>query len=101
MVTEPEVVGDPEPEPALALEPEATEREPEAPTTVVVTRTLPRTRPAVDVTWDPDGGRIPWWRRMRAAAGLGLATALLGASLAAMVGVGLLLAALLLDRALG
>jgi hypothetical protein len=53
------------------------------------------------VAWDPDAARIPWWRRLRAAAGLGLASAVLGAVLAALVGVGLLLAALLIDRALG
>jgi hypothetical protein len=38
---------------------------------------------------------------MRAAAGLGVASAVLGAALAALVGLGLLVAALLLDRALG
>jgi hypothetical protein len=87
--------------PVAPPEPAPVRQEPRSSAVATATRPLPRTRPDADVAWDPDGGRIPWWRRLRAAAGLGVASALLGAVLAALVGVGLLLAALALDRALG
>jgi hypothetical protein len=48
-----------------------------------------------------DEDRRPWWLRLRAAAGLSVLVVALGVSAAALLGVGALALAALLDRALG
>lgn len=48
-----------------------------------------------------DQDRRPWWLRLRAVAGLGVLVVVLGVSAAALLGLGALGVASLLDRALG
>jgi hypothetical protein len=55
----------------------------------------------VQTTEATDEDRRPWWLRLRAAAGLSVLVVVLGVSAAAMLGLGALTLAALLDRALG
>jgi hypothetical protein len=55
----------------------------------------------VQTTEAIEADRRPWWRRLRAAAGLSVLVLTLGVSAAAMLGLGALAVAALIDRALG